>query len=268
MLKPYTSLDQHRPTSSNLVILRAGDASLHPAWLEGSIERTWDLVISYFGDSPDLYTTGCSRIDSKGPKWPALHEVVATNWRHLCTYEYVCLPDDDLVWSTVGINLLFEICKQYDLALGQPSLSSDSFVTHPITLHNPHFRLRFTNFVEVMAPCFRRDAFDRCRPTFGSTESGWGLDWLWPRILDSTWRMGIVDAVQVTHTRPLGGPNYDSLRERGKDPMVEAEGLLREHGIANPYTETIGGIDHNGTYCEPMPDDTQADRERWLTCTW
>ena len=57
----------------NLVVVRAGDNSLHPEWLDGSAERNWDLVVNYFGDDPDRYRThDVVRIDGKGPKWPAL----------------------------------------------------------------------------------------------------------------------------------------------------------------------------------------------------
>ncbi len=50
-----------------LVIVRAGDKSLHPAWLAGEGDRTWDLVVNYFGADPEIYREpGVIRIDSKG----------------------------------------------------------------------------------------------------------------------------------------------------------------------------------------------------------
>jgi len=33
----------------NLVIVRAGDQSLHPSWLEGPEERNWETILIYSG---------------------------------------------------------------------------------------------------------------------------------------------------------------------------------------------------------------------------
>ena len=37
---------------------RAGDNSLHPHWLAGDGDHTWYLVVSYFGDDPDIFKVG------------------------------------------------------------------------------------------------------------------------------------------------------------------------------------------------------------------
>jgi hypothetical protein len=129
--------------SRNLVIVRAGDNSLHPEWLEGAALRSWDLVVNYYGDKPDLYCVpGVERIDSKGPKWPALHELINANPRFLQDYDYVWLPDDDLRTNAVQINLLFEIMAQYHLQVAQPALTWNSYFGHLTTLRNARFRLR------------------------------------------------------------------------------------------------------------------------------
>ncbi len=39
----------------NLVIVAAGDASLHEGWLAGAGERSWDLIVNYFGEDPQRY---------------------------------------------------------------------------------------------------------------------------------------------------------------------------------------------------------------------
>src|SRR2546421_13104875 len=62
-------------TRPNLVIVRAGDHSLHPRWFDGKgDDRQWDLMVSYFGDNPVKHRDGdWPRMDIKGPKWPALY---------------------------------------------------------------------------------------------------------------------------------------------------------------------------------------------------
>ena len=199
----------------NLVILRAGDTSLHEQWLEGGTERNWDLIVNYFGDNAQRYRQDdARRIDSKGPKWPALHDLIRQLGDEVFRYERVWLPDDDLRASKDGINALFDIFEKHRLALAQPALTPDSHLGHLITLRNRSFRLRFTNFVEIMAPCFSRDFLKEMLPTFNENLSGWGLDFLWPsRIADWT-RIAIIDAVSVCHTRQVGGPNYQHLAQR------------------------------------------------------
>ena len=147
----------------NLVIVRAGDTSLHPGWLEGpgAEARTWDIIVNYFGNDPDKYRVGdVVRIDSKGPKWPALYELIRDHAELIGGYERVWLPDDDLRCACGDVNRLFEIFEREKLELAQPSLRPESYVSHMVTVHNPRFHLHYTNFIEVMAPCFTRDSLE------------------------------------------------------------------------------------------------------------
>src|SRR2546423_553078 len=43
------------PVRRNLVIVRAGDTSLHENWLAGPVDRNWDLIVSYYGDDPERF---------------------------------------------------------------------------------------------------------------------------------------------------------------------------------------------------------------------
>ena len=82
----------------NLVILRGGDKSLHADWL-GPVgrERSWDMVVSYFGDDPAMHQRpDVLRIDGKGPKWLGLHALLTSGQIDWQRYERIWLPDDDL----------------------------------------------------------------------------------------------------------------------------------------------------------------------------
>jgi len=183
-----------------LVIVRAGDTSLHESWLAGEQDRQWDLLVNYFGDDPNRFRHGdVRRIDSKGPKWPALYELITELSDDIRAYDYVWLPDDDLACDQNTINKFFNICRDYNLELSQPALSSDSHLGHAITLRNHSFQLRFTNFVEIMAPCFSADFLCRCTPSFGENLSGWGLDYLWPSWVTDASRIAIIDATSIRH---------------------------------------------------------------------
>lgn len=231
----------------NLVIVRAGDSSLHEQWLDDSGERNWDLIVNYFGDDPQRYRRpDVQRIDSKGPKWPALHDLIAGLGDEVFGYEHVWLPDDDLRATQAGINSLFEIAEKYAMALAQPALTTDSHLGHLITLRNRSFHLRFTNFVEIMAPCFSRDFLKRALPTFNENLSGWGLDYLWPTMIPDWARIGIIDDVTVCHTRPVGGPNYQHLAAAGQNCKQEAQALLAKHNLKADMPFVRGGIDRMG----------------------
>ncbi len=223
----------------NLVIVRAGNKSLHPQWLAGAGPRNWDLVVNYFGDDPDIYRDeDVCRIDSKGPKWPPLQALVMEHPEFVHDYAYIWFPDDDLAMTKADINRFFDICQANGLELAQPSLTARSPVTHPLVLNNSWSRIRYTNFVEVMAPCFSADCLRKLVGTFNSTQSGWGIDWLWPRLVPNPESgIAIVDDVSVHHTRPLGGPNYDAMRAKGLSPRDELERFVEAHGINKTQIE-------------------------------
>jgi hypothetical protein len=232
----------------NLVVVRAGDSSLHPNWLPASGERSWDLIVSYFGDDPDRFRQpDVTRIDGKGPKWPGLHAVLSANIDLVRQYDYIWLPDDDIACRSEDIDGLFAAMRRHNLSLGQPALSPKSHFSWCITLRNPMTRLRWTNFVETMVPCFQSDLLIRCLPMLTPYISGWGLDWVWPQAAGSDGRAAIIDSVAVTHTRPFGGPNYKFLEARGLSAFSELADVTRSYGIKDHVSRisailTRGGL--------------------------
>lgn len=247
-----------------LVIVRAGDHSLHPGWTTQREARRWDLVVSYFGADPDRHRGPDPRIDDPGQKWEGLHALLtrADFWR---SYAYIWLPDDDLAAGHGSVDRLFDAMGEHELALAQPALSWPSFYSHAITLHHPSFALRITNFVEIMAPCFSRAALERCVPTFTESLSGWGLDFVWPTLLAPGERAGIVDAATVTHTRPVGGPSYARLRRDGISPMDEARRALAAHGLAPDIApQVFGGVTREGRSLEGSRRDDAAQLRHLL----
>jgi hypothetical protein len=232
----------------NLVIVRAGNSSLHPEWLKGADARNWDIVVNYFGDDPDKYKQpDVVRIDSKGPKWPALQELIQSHPEFISDYEYIWLPDDDLLATKTDVDLLFDLMKFYKLEVAQPSLTWDSYYSHITTLRNKMTKIRFTNYVEVMAPCFCSAMLRKALPLFNSNLSGWGLDYLWSALVDSPLSgIAIIDEVSVRHTRPVGGPNYKMLREKGVSPWDEMRALCKAHGLdEEPILSTHKAIRHD-----------------------
>ena len=195
--------------------------------------------MNYFGDDPERYRTDdVMRIDSKGPKWPPLQALVAQHPEWLDRYDRVMFPDDDLAMAKSDLNRFFDLCAEHHLELAQPSLTVDSPVTHPLLIQNTACLLRYSNFVEVMAPCFSTAFLRAALPTFNATQSGWGIDWLWPRLVaNKASGVAIVDAVAMRHTRPLGGPNYDAMKAQGISPDAELDVFWKRHGITTMQVE-------------------------------
>lgn len=234
----------------NLVITRVGDTSLHPGWLAPAEQRNWDIIVSYYGNKPDAFQDAASmpaevrRMDLKGPKWPALKETVGQIMPELENYDYIWFPDDDLVADCATINKFFDICREFQLKLAQPALSPDSIIGCPITLRNRSFRLRFTTFIEIMAPCLSREFLKRCWPSFDTNVSGQGLDYLWPHWVGDSSKCAIVDSVTVRHMRSQG-ELYDVFRALGADPRAEMTALVNKEGLY-PVPMTLGGIANDG----------------------
>lgn len=233
----------------NLVVVRAGDQSLHPRWLVPETERNWDLVVSYYGDDPDRYRTeGVRRHDRKGTEYPAFHALFTDPQFVWSDYEYIWLPDDDLAADGHDINRFFELCKEHSLQLAQPSLDHRSHISFPLTLNDPRFTLRWTNFVEVMAPCFHRSALSKCLDTFASSQSSYGIDFLWSNRIGGIRSIAIVDEVSIRHTRPVGGPLYALLESMGVDIEAEKRQCLAELGTDRFVVRCYGGLLRDGRF--------------------
>ena len=240
-----------------LVIARVGDNSLHPQWLLG--RPNFDVYISYFGDEPDKYREGATYYECvKGGKWPAIANIIKHNADLLENYDVVWVPDDDLLVDTDTINRMFGLFHGLNISYGQPALTVDSYFTYPFLLCDDASLVRYTNFVEVMAPIFSRDALKEIAPTIELSPSGWGLDFLWSKVFSKKGedRVAVIDATPVKHTRPVGGELYRNNPELSpvkdwrkiealfpdlkldpnvKENKIHVNGVVRKHIIKSRF---------------------------------
>lgn len=154
-----------------------------------------------------------------GARFPELDAVArpVKKWRTVAAvldriraddYDWFFFPDDDLEYPADFLQRFLDVLERHDVALAQPALTADSYSTWKICTRDPGAELRLTNFVEVMAPCFRRDALTLLQPTLRADLSpmGYGFDLHWGYACEAAGlRMGIVDATPVAHRfRPVG----------------------------------------------------------------
>lgn len=225
------------PLRKNLVILRAGDGSLHRNWLAGEavFGRDFDLFISYYGKTEDRHRGDSEFWEHRpGPKWSCLAEIFAERPELVDSYQAFWLPDDDLDADTATLNRMFALFHGLQLKLAQPALTRDSFFTWPQLLQRPEYLLRQMAFVEVMAPLFTRDSLRACMSSFSDSRSGWGLDWIWPQRVGGSedGLIAVLDATPVKHTRPIGGGGDLYKNNPDLDPNNDSRRVTAEAGLS------------------------------------
>jgi hypothetical protein len=106
-----------------LTIVPTGDNTYHN--FSNKKLRNFDVAIIYFNDN-----TKCEKIfreqseyffKQKAPKWKLIKQVLPfLDWQ---LYDYIWIPDDDLVISIENINKMFEIAEENKLQLCQPAVA-------------------------------------------------------------------------------------------------------------------------------------------------
>jgi hypothetical protein len=229
--------------AENLVLVRAGDASLHPSWIDRGKPRDWDVRLIPYQDVGPRVGADCTVGDViAGPKWSGIREALR-GWQGWRDYEYIWMPDDDIFASQDTISRMFAVARRTKLDLFAPALHDASYYAHFITMRSHGFFGRWTGFVEIMVPGFSRAALERLLPTLDLSETGWGwgLDSVWPKLLDYR-NVGIIDAAPVVHTRPVGRMRDLELARRVE---TESDKLLADHECRQTHV-TFGAFDEQG----------------------
>lgn len=151
-------------------------------------------------------------------KWRTIDRILRR--LDLARYRWAFFPDDDLEYGDGFAERFLGLLEAHDVALAQPALTPDSYHTYPICVRRPDCLLRLTNFVEVMAPCFRRDALELLRATLDAETSpmGYGFDLHWPYACERHGlRMAVVDETPIAHRFRPTGKHYrgDDLHGQG-----------------------------------------------------
>jgi hypothetical protein len=230
----------------SLVVARVGNSSLHPCWTDGT-PRDWDLYLSPYQPlevhpGPDVMLGDVV----PGPKWSGIRTVLNT-WDGWRDYDQVWFPDDDIYANQDTIGRLFEVTRELGLDLFAPALHETSSFAHFITMRNPRFYGRRVGFVEIMVPGFSRRALELLLPTLDLSETGWGwgLDSLWPKLLGYE-NVGIVDALPVIHTRPVGRMRDEALAARvhAESDAILASGDCRQtHSTYGAFGPDLRALD-------------------------
>jgi hypothetical protein len=219
--------------------------------VEPGKDRNWDLYLCPFQPLTSPQTVECTVGDVLvGPKWTGLRTLLNT-WSGWRDYESIWLPDDDIFTNQDDISAMFDIGEALQFNLFAPALQDNSYYAHYITMANRNFFARRVGFVEIMVPCFKRQTLEELLSTFDLTTTGWGwgLDSVWPKLLNYK-GLGILDAVPVYHTRPVGSFRDPEL---GRRVMAESDELLQSYACSQVLT-TFSGIDESLSDMPMSPD--------------
>jgi hypothetical protein len=139
---------------------------------------------------------------------------------YLKWYDAYAFFDDDLEAGTMRLNELFQIGMVHGWNVWQPGIVGPT--TFSFLRRQACFGFRPIHMVECQCPFFSRAALDACLPTFTETQSGWGIDRLWPYFLAPNPNMAVVDCYPVRHTRPLTWGRGVTM-PNGMTPAMEFE---------------------------------------------
>ena len=208
------------PLHRNLVIVMAGDGSLHETYAR---DRDFELWVCYWGRDPTVAERFRNSSDHlwqlTGEKWSLMRQVAHRARREglprFSAYDYVFLPDDDILIpeGAAAVSRLFAIARDIDAHIFQPAIANEHVSPgHEPTRRNTASLMRATNIVEIMMPALTGRIVEGCLlpilHVHPHVRAGWGLEALLQRTTEAVFgrtpRTFVIDAIEAHHTRPVG----------------------------------------------------------------
>lgn len=219
----------------NCLISAVGKSSLHKSWIKEMCN--FDIHLIVYDNSLYMFQEDADFIcHIKGYKLKIIYKYLIDNPYLIEAYDFFFFPDDDIMMDSTTINTLFDTMCHYNLKIAQPALRM-SYYSWPHTLYDRYCDLRYTNFIEMMVPCFSKVALQKVLFTFNENKTGWGTEFHWSLLINATpCDMAIIDKVSVVHTRPIqSGQNIHKkdcaayLRKFGLTAKVDCYNVMPTH---------------------------------------
>jgi hypothetical protein len=176
-----------------------------------SITQRWIALDTSGAGATDIPGT-VEIVTERKAKWPLVNRLLAG----VDDFDWVLVCDDDIELPEGFADALIAVAEHADFALCQPARTHDSYIDHPFVARLSGLLARQTRFVEIgPVVCMRRDAARLLMPFPERHGMGWGLDFVWPVLIENAGlRMGIIDAVPVAHRmrKPVTGYDYTGAR--------------------------------------------------------
>jgi hypothetical protein len=196
-------------------------------------EQAFDLMVLAYGPThiaPDRDDFG--HIDIPGYKVAGYGAFLRDHSDIVARYDQVALIDDDIEADYRALGQTFELGRDHDLKLWQPSLTWESYFSYAALLKQPvNSRPRYINYIEMMCPFFKTSTLLDLSNLF-QLGAETGIDILWSCVVgEDPWGLAVLDAVSVTHTRPVGLLKaMNGFQETSYDDHIYS--LLSDFGVA------------------------------------
>ncbi|GAB4816947.1 hypothetical protein N2152v2_003993 [Parachlorella kessleri] len=250
------------------LLLIVGDGWTPDRWLANAEARDFDLAVVHIGHESSFSCAQCSHVfHSPGLKWELLRNLsFSPYWEGMAAqYQYFMYADDDLQLDACQLNKFFRTVEQFSLLLSQPSLCPGSVSWwEEILTQRPELLLRYSTFVEIMAPTFDMAFFTAVlRHALFDTNFGYGSDNLWPAFLKyPTNRIGVVDLVCMGHPkRKPGQPGAGSIytaKTSLPPPWEEHPRTLATFNLTGAWIDRHKGLPHIISEMRLLPSEPAA----------
>lgn len=225
--------------SKNICIVPVGNTSLTEPWIQAlGSELGFDLVFIAYEDLDNqlegLFTQLGEVVRMDGMKWNLFYRYFSGKLNH----DYYFFLDDDILLSVQTIRDIFTFAEANNLDLAQPSLTDNSFSSHPQTIQSkiPQRPFQKTNYVEIMNVLASKRSLEVIMPTFDKVLYGWGLEPVWEKLLENNYGVtkfgglvGIISGIAVQHTKPVGSRH--TYTKFGGDAGGEMQSTMANYGV-------------------------------------
>ena len=144
-------------------------------WVDS--DRNYDIVIYAYGNVPQICKEKTDKlIYRKDYKFPNFYHYATNN--DISKYDAIWIVDDDIVMETKDINKMFDKFMKHKLLLAQPAYDKTSDISWPLLSKRKKGGIVYTNFIEVSAPVYSREAIQKSLDTFKDSKHAWGLDYI------------------------------------------------------------------------------------------
>jgi len=238
-----------------LIFVPVGDNCEALTWLKNFPKRSdldFSILLVYYGNNPNFHEYfSDSRVsiitDTSPSKFEKFKKYFDAGRITLENYDLIWLADDDIRIDEVNILRFFDTVLKHNLEIAQPGCLGFA-MGKQIVRRDLRYILRYSNYVDGMAPLFTQSALKKCLLTFQNCESGRGIDHVWAAMLGNPLdKIAIIDSSLMIHMKP-SGINYsrfsNSIQEQYErvktlyGPLVEMhyswEDLVVHNSIIKP----------------------------------
>ena len=206
-----------RPNAAGHIVYELARSRVH------EVTQRWTALARGGEGACDLPCTVAIEV-APAPKFTLIDAMT----RDAGEFEWLVIVDDDAELPEDFLDRFLDEAERFDFALCQPARTADSYTDHGIVTQMAGLSARRTRFVEIgPVVAIRHDAIPLLLPFGTACGMGWGLDFIWPELIESEGlRMGIIDAVPIAHRLRKTVTGYDH---------EETSRAMFQHLAAHPH---------------------------------